>query len=113
MPRRRWSTRDRAKAFADNHGICGICEQKIDGVRDRWDLDHVVPLALGGDDVLENMEPVHAVCHRAKTRGDVGRIAKAKRSEARHTGAKRSRNPLPGSRDSRFKRKIDGTVERR
>jgi hypothetical protein len=44
---------------------------------------------------------------------DAPLIARVKRIHQRHIGAKQSRNPLPGGRNSMFKKKMDGTVVRR
>lgn len=114
---RRMSTKRRAAIFTAHGGVCHICRGKIDASREAWDADHIVPYALTQDDSDENLAPAHAKCHRgaaSKTSGDVKVIAKAKRVEAKHRGLKApSRNPLPGSRSSLLKRRIDGTVVRR
>ncbi|MEU7177039.1 MULTISPECIES: HNH endonuclease [Streptomyces] len=34
------------------------------------DVDHIVPLALGGEDVAGNVQPLCRPCHKLKTRGD-------------------------------------------
>lgn len=116
MTRRRLSSTARLAIFTKHRGICHICEGPIDGVREPWDLDHVVPLALGGDDDPENLRPVHTRCHRgagSKTSADAAQIAKAKRVERKHAGAHRPRSTLPGSRGGKWKRRIDGTTVRR
>jgi 5-methylcytosine-specific restriction endonuclease McrA len=114
MTRRSISTRRRVAIFERDKGRCHICGESIDGARDRWDVEHIVPLALGGDDDGDNLAPAHARCHAGKTKQDAGQIAKAKRVHAKHTGAKApSRKPLPGSRASRWKRKVTGQTIRR
>lgn len=114
MTRRRMSTTRRARIFAANNGICHICGQPIDGTREAWQADHVIPLELSGDDSDDNIRPAHDACHRAKTSAeDIPRIAKAKRVAAKHTGAFRPKATIPGSKGTRFKRKLDGTVVRR
>lgn len=113
MTRRRISTKARVELFNAHKGRCHICSQKI-AVGEAWDVEHVVPLALGGSDEVSNLSPAHRACHSPKTKDDVGQIAKAKRQEARHLGAKaESRNPLPGSRRSPFRKKLSGEVVRR
>lgn len=99
--------------FQDHLGICHICGARIDGVREPWHLDHIIPLALGGEDTEANLAPVHAKCHATKTKGDVKTIAKAKRVHAKHHGAREAKSPLPGGRRSRWKRKITGEVVER
>lgn len=100
--RRAWSTTVRMRVLDRFERKCQLCFQPID-VKG-FDLDHRVPLAIGGEDVESNLEPLHIACHRLKTKGDVGDIARAKRLEAKHLGGKApSRNPIPGSRNTPWK----------
>lgn len=78
-----------------------------------WDVEHMIPLAMGGEDDPQNWAPAHRKCHRGKTSEDVSNIAKAKRREARHLGARISKSPLPGGRGTPWKRKINGQVVKR
>jgi 5-methylcytosine-specific restriction enzyme A len=112
MTRRRMSTTRRAAIFARHGGTCHICGLKI-AVGEAWEAEHIVPLALSDDDSDDNLAPAHAACHARKTPGDVGRIAKAKRVHAKHIGAHRPKSTLPGSRASKWKRRIGGTTVRR
>jgi 5-methylcytosine-specific restriction endonuclease McrA len=57
-------------------------------MNEKWDLEHVIPIAMGGDDDEENLRPAHKSCHKAKTKDDVKAVAKAKRRQAKHLGAK-------------------------
>lgn len=113
MTRRTLSSRERLRLFQLGGGVCHLCGGKIDGTREKWEIEHVTALAMGGDDNDGNMKPAHVKCHTPKTADDMGRLAKAKRSESRHIGAKRSSRPLPGSRASGWKRRLDGTWKRR
>ena len=112
--RRRISTRERLRIFQGEGGVCHVCVRKVQP-GEAWDVSHEVPLELGGEDGGDNLRVAHRKCHAAITREqDIPAIAKAKRREAAHLGAKApSRNPLPGSRASKWRRKMDGTVERR
>lgn len=110
---RRMSPSRRARIFEAHKGTCHICGQAIDGTRDRWEVEHLVPYALTRDDSDGNLAPAHASCHASKTAEDVTQIAKAKRVERKHGGAHRPQTILPGSKASKFKRKIDGTTVRR
>lgn len=79
-----------------------------------WELEHVIAFELTRDDTDENLRPAHVKCHKAKTKDDVRAISKAKRVSAKHLGAKKPvRNPLPGSKGSKFKSKIGGGWEPR
>lgn len=112
MSRRHWCTAARLRIFERFGGKCQLCRQAI-GVKG-FDLDHHIPLALGGEDIEENMRPLCRPCHKLKTRGDLGALARVRRLAAKHAGAKApSRTPLPGGRRSGWKRKLDGTVVRR
>lgn len=111
--RKKLSPTQRARVFLAHGGVCAICTRKIAPGED-YDLDHVLPLALGGADEASNLVPVHVDCHRGKggkTASDIGRIRKADRCAKKHVLKKKSR--MAGSRDSGWKRKMDGTVERR
>lgn len=103
-PRVRLAIWERAK------GICVLCERRIEGVRERWIIEHIRALELGGADEPDNMGPAHASCAAAKTRDDHHRAAKAKRQKIQHLGAAKTKRPLPCGRQSRWKKKIDGTV---
>jgi hypothetical protein len=91
-------------------GICVLCERRIDGVRDRWIIEHIRALELGGQDEPDNMGPAHATCALAKTRDDHQRAAKAKRQKIRYLGVDQTKRALPCGRQSRWKKKIDGTI---
>jgi 5-methylcytosine-specific restriction enzyme A len=93
MSRRRHSAKDRARIFAANGGICHLCGGSIQ-TGEAWEVEHVIALELSGDDTDANKRPAHVKCHRAKTADDMGKIAKAKRNEARHTGAARPKQTI-------------------
>ena len=92
---RRMSPSRRARIFANAGGVCHICGEPIDGIRDAWEVEHIIPYALTRDDTDENLAPAHARCHAVKTKQDVTRIAKAKRVAAKHNGAHRTKRKMP------------------
>ncbi len=112
MPRRSLSKSQRLDVLHAAGGLCHICGEVINLARgDKMEVEHVIPLGLGGADDVTNWRPAHAACHRHKTKGDVKVIAKAKRVKAKHEGQFRpSRHIVPGSKASPFKKKPDGTV---
>jgi 5-methylcytosine-specific restriction protein A len=113
MTRRNMSTSRRARIFNAHGGVCHICGLKIN-VGERWDADHIIALEISGNDGDDNLAPAHEACHRSKTStADIPQIAKAKRVAAKHTGAWRPRSIIPGSKASRWRKPINGTVERR
>ncbi len=109
MKRRSISSMRRLKILEAANNHCHICALRIDSGQ-LWDVEHVRPLALGGLDDDHNLAPAHRHCHAPKTVEDIGRISKAKRQAAKHVGASQSRNPMPGSKRSKWKRKMDGTT---
>jgi hypothetical protein len=109
MSRKEFSTRTKAKAFHRAGGNCESCTCRLSVGKFHYDHDN--PDGLTGEPTLENCRVLCTACHSVKTTTqDVPRIAKAKRNEARHIGAKTSRNPMPGSKGSRWKKKMSGKV---
>jgi 5-methylcytosine-specific restriction endonuclease McrA len=79
----------------------------------KYHFDHIIPDAIGGDNSLVNCQVLCVVCHADKTtKRDIPIIAKAKRVADRHLGIRKP-SRFPGSRNSRWKRKMDGTVVER
>lgn len=113
MKRVRITAKMRADIFLRHNGICHLCQIKVIPGED-WDVSHEIPLEAGGSDTADNWYVAHRKCHRTHTATvDAPLIAKVKRIHQRHIGAKKSRNPLPGGRNSMFKKKMDGSVVRR
>ena len=81
---------------------CERCGEKEDPL----EADHIVPLALGGKDAMENLQCLCSHCHMLKTRRDVSAIAKAKRIKRKHEEPYDP--PATG-----LKRKVGGRVVRR
>lgn len=105
--------RVRLRVFERYSGICQETFRKITPA-DKWDCDHEIALANGGEHRESNLRPVLREAHRAKTKDDVALKAKIARVKAKHTGAKTpSRNKIPGSKGTGWKIKLDGTRERR
>lgn len=106
--RRQLSTRARLDFFLAQKGRCASCTMPIPPGKG-WDIDHIIPLALGGSDTTENMQILCRPCHGTKTaKRDVPAITKAERATARHLGARRTSQPLPCGRASKYKRTMTG-----
>lgn len=112
-PRKPLTDRQRLKLFIAYDGKCCICGGKIDAIREKWIDEHVNPLWRDGDNDLDNRAPAHVKCARAKTDQEATERAKGRRVSEKHYGAKRSKRPMPGSRASGWKRKMDGTIVKR
>lgn len=108
--RRGMSPQRRLRIWERHKGACCLCHRKIDGARERWIVEHIRALLLGGADHDDNCAPAHASCATAKTRADVALGAKAKRVKQRHLGMLTTKTPMPHGRNSPTKRKMDGSV---
>lgn len=77
--------------------------------------EHVDPDGLGGEPTIENCKVHCRNCAKTKTvTEDNPRMAKADRVLKKAFGLKaRVSRPMPGSRASGLKKKMNGTVERR
>lgn len=47
-----------------HEGLCGICGEPVDP--ERFDVDHIVPLARGGEHSYANTQPAHPTCNTRK-----------------------------------------------
>jgi 5-methylcytosine-specific restriction protein A len=103
--------RVRLRVYNKFGGTCQICfaKEKILGP----EFDHRVALINGGKHAESNLVPVHPKCHKAKTRQDVAEKSATYRTQSHHLGIKKSRNPMPGSKASGWRKRMDGRVERR
>lgn len=117
MSRTEFSKKTMGQAYERSEGLCeGLLasgERCCFPVDRKKHFDHVIPDALGGDNSLTNCAVLCLPCHGKKTQKiDVPMIAKAKRVSDKHNGI-RKRSRFPGSRDSQFKKRMDGSVVRR
>ena len=112
MARREFPAKVKLAAWKRCGGFCEICGLKIVG---RPEYDHDRPDGLGGEPTLENCKVACSKCHAIKTHEqDRPIMAKANRQMKSRAGLKRKKGrPMPGSRDSKHKRKMDGTVVKR
>ena len=89
------------------------CNQPLIWGRIRF--EHIVCDGIGGEPTLENCAVLRIECWRIKTDAyDQGMVAKTKRQAAKHTGTFRpSRHPMPGGRESKWKKPMRGRTELR
>jgi len=86
--------RIRDRVFARAKGVCHLSGRKIQA-GEKWDVEHVKPLALGGEHREANMAPALVIPHREKTAEEAGIIAKVDRMRRKANGTwPRSRTPL-------------------
>ena len=75
------------------------------------EFHHDKEATFGGDNSLENCLAVCIGCHRLVTAKRAPVIAKNNRQRDKNMGIrKRQSRPMAGSRQSKWKRKLDGTV---
>lgn len=102
------------RVFERNKGACAVCGMQIVGRLCPAQCDHVVPLITGGENRESNLQALCAPCHKLKTSSDVEEKSEAYRIKAKHFGIKRRKGrPMFGTKASGFRKKFDGTVERR
>lgn len=99
-------------------GVCSQCNTDMHNSQSPpFEIDHIVPLALGGTDDLSNLRLLCQPCHKAKTKHDLRMIRKAdrgRRNDERRAQQARNRPRRPAFQwMRRWKRKVDGTVVRR
>jgi 5-methylcytosine-specific restriction endonuclease McrA len=78
--------RIRDRVFFRAKGICHISGRKIVIPRDRWQLEHIKPLSMGGEHRERNLAPALADPHKEKTAAEAGDRAKADRIRRKHNG---------------------------
>jgi 5-methylcytosine-specific restriction endonuclease McrA len=104
--------RVRLRVFERFGGVCQLSARKI-RPGDAWEVDHIQALTNGGEHRESNLQPVLKEAHKAKTREDLKQKKKDARVRKRHLGLAKPKAPLPGSRGSKWKKKVGGGVVRR
>ena len=99
--------RVKARIILRQGGICACgCAQKLGASGERIEFDHETALILGGANDEDNLRALRKPCHGAKTAQDVAQKATEARKRAKHLGIKEVRNPIPGSRGTKWKKKF-------
>lgn len=113
MKRIEFSAKVRLAAWERSGGLCECgCQVKIlpgDGP----EYDHRVEAVLGGEATLQNCVVLRRRCHQAKTSARAPVLAKTRRLEKAASGIRPRKVVIPGSKASKWRKKIDGSVERR
>jgi len=103
--------RVKIRIFEKFNGRCAVCTLEIVG-KLRPEYDHIIPLCLGGEHRESNLQLLCLPDHKIKTGKDVALKSVAARKRAKHLGIKKP-SRFPGSRDSGWKKKMNGEVVRR
>jgi 5-methylcytosine-specific restriction endonuclease McrA len=113
--RQRLTRKQWADLFLDQDGKCANCGQRLEvkGAREVEIIDeHVEPLWRGGSNDLSNRELWCKPCTRPKTAAEATERAKSNRVRDKHIGAPKPKSrPIPGSRASGRRKRMNGNVE--
>lgn len=103
----------RLRVFEKDKGICQCgCKIKIMGAL--WETDHTQAIINGGQNRESNLRTLLAKHHKVKTAADVREKSIVRRKRMKFLGiAPKKGRPMPGSKASGLRRRMDGTVERR
>ena len=102
--------RVRLRVFEAHGGVCHLSGRRIQA-GEPWDCDHVVALVNGGEHRESNLAPALRDKHREKTALDVREKSIVRRKRMKSIGiAQKKGRPMPGSKASKFKRKMNGEV---
>jgi 5-methylcytosine-specific restriction protein A len=113
VTRREFSVAVRKAAWERCQGKCESCGTPFMGRRP--DYDHVKPDGLDGEPTLGNCQVLCRICHEYKThQQDRPVMAKADRQGKAEAGIKAIRGPpMPGTKRSGLRKRMNGNVERR
>jgi 5-methylcytosine-specific restriction protein A len=77
--------RVRLRVFLAHGGVCHLSKRPI-RVGEAWELEHVKPLHLGGENRESNLAPALVAPHREKSASEMTAKAKADRIRQKHLG---------------------------
>ncbi len=103
-----FSPKVRAQVLLANGGRCYLSGVKI-MAGDKWEVEHVIPLAQGGTNDPANLRPALAGAHKIKTAKDAADTARARRLAGETCQGEPAR-PLHGRGFSPRTRKMDGSI---
>lgn len=115
MKRQEFSAAVRLAAWERSLGFCEAqgCGVYIDSPKLGPEYHHRIEAALGGEATIENCAVTCIPCHRRITAARAPVLAKVKRIRKARANIKPRRAVIPGSKASGWKKRMDGTVERR
>ena len=107
-----FSKATKAAAFLRSKGKCECgCHHKI--IAGYVEYDHIIEVRLGGDNSLGNCMVMRTKCHDLKTKERRPAVDKTRRISEKVMGLRKTSRPIPGSKASGWKHKMNGKwVER-
>ena len=116
-PRSKLTRKQIATLFLAQDGLCPLCGQKLHTkghLPVQFIDEHLQPRWQGGSENIDNRALVCRPCATEKTAAEAPVRAKGLRVRDSFIGAKKSKSrPIPGSKASGLRKRMDGTVERR
>lgn len=107
-------TRVKVRIWGRAHARCADCGRKCGIGGERFQYDHIIAVINGGQNREKNIRLLCLECHTKKTKDDVAEKAVAYRKKAKLAiGLRKTARPMPGSRNSKWKKCLDGRVVRR
>ena len=115
-PRETLTDQERTKLFLDRKGVCHRCTRKIMG-GEKWYDEHLISLGNGGTNEWNNRVLTCCNCFHPKNAEDAGKLAKTRRVAVAHiippSQRQKKGKPMPGTKRSGWRHRMDGTWERR
>lgn len=103
--------RVRDRVFLKYRGVCYLSGREI-RTGEKWEAHHIKALWKGGEHRETNLAPALVEPHKAETRKDRALKANDDRVRKKHLGIrKRQSRPMPGTRASGIRKRMDGRVE--
>jgi hypothetical protein len=110
----------RTEIFERDGWVCRICGEPVDR-NAKWPqprfatIDHILAIANGGTHTRDNVQCAHLICNVRKNDQLAIKVRNSMDAKAdRLTNARKPKGrPIPGSKRSGLRKRMDGTVERR
>lgn len=116
IERKYLTDQEKAKLFLEKGGKCHACRRKL-GPADKWIAEHLNALSTGGDNRWENWDLTCEWCLPKKNADDAAKAAKIRAAAVAHVvptaERRKTGRPMPGSKRSGWRHKMDGSWERR
>lgn len=104
-------SRVQLRVYMKSNGNCALCGRTLRP--GHWACDHITALINGGQHRESNLQALCiSPCHSDKTRHDVAEKSATYRVRLKETGIKKPGNPIPGSKASGIRKRMNGDVER-
>lgn len=99
--------RVRLRVFERHNGICHLSGVKIQP-GDKWELEHIKALILGGEHRESNMAPALVEPHKQKTRQEKAIKSKIAKVRKKHLGITGSKQSIQSQGFTKAERKHEG-----